>query len=317
MLAECPAVCSLFEVLNGLDAARRFAREPLPGPDFARLLLAEQPFLTAVLRRGYPVEEVVYPFGRGRFRRGEPMPYLAAACLPRLSEHPDALLDALRDFARALPPAPAAAQLRRAFAWLAARSGRPLWIERSGSSVEYLPALAAAFPGARFLHLHRDGPETALSMRAHHAYRLPIALLYRAPVDGVSADALGPLELAAAPRPDDAISRILRARPPAPLFGRYWSDQLARGLAARGALGARYAELAFEDLLARPRDALARVAAFFGLPPGPWLERASALVRGGGPRRAPGLAAEERAALEAACAPGAALLGRAPPAALG
>ena len=45
------------------------------------------------------------------------------------------------------------------------RCGRPCWVERSGSSIEYLEGLHAFFPEARFLHIHRDGPEAALSMR--------------------------------------------------------------------------------------------------------------------------------------------------------
>jgi hypothetical protein len=313
MLAECPSLASLFEVLNGLDVARRFQREPMAGPAFAALVTAEQPFLTAVLRRGYPVEEVIYPFGRGRFRRGEPMPYLAGACLPRLSADPDALLDALVAFASAGPPAPAPRHFRRLFDWLAGRHGRAHWVERSGSSIEYLPALAEAFPDARFLHLHRDGPETALSMREHHAYRLPISLLYQAPaLAGRPATDFGPIDFAAPPRPEDPISRILAARPPAEIFGRYWSDQLLRGLAARERLGARYLELRFEDLLAEPRAELARVAAFFELPAGGWLERGAALVRGAPAARLGALPAEEARGLLEACRPGAAALAARP-----
>jgi hypothetical protein len=314
MLADCPAVASLFEVLNGLDVARRFQPEPIDGPAFAELVTAEQPFLTAVLRRGYPVEEVIYPFGRGRFRRGEPMPYIAGACLPRLGGDPDALLDALSAFARALPSAPPARQFRRLFDWLAERHGRPHWIERSGSSIEYLPALAEAFPEARFVHLHRDGPETALSMREHHAYRLPISLLYAAPVEGDRpATDFGPIDFAAVPRPEDPISRILAARPHASYFGRYWSDQLVRGLEARERLGARYLELRFEELVAAPRSTLARVAELFELPAAGWLDRAAALVRGVPPARLGGLPAGEAAALAEACRPGAERLAARPP----
>jgi hypothetical protein len=311
MVAACPEVASLVEVLNGLDGARRFAREPIPGPAFAALVTAEQPVLTATLRRGYPVEEVVYPFGRGRFRRGEPMPYLAGACLPRLAEDPDALLDALVAFASDLPAAPAPEQFRRLFAWLAERHGRRFWMERSGSSIDYLPQLAEAFPEARFLHLHRDGRESALSMREHHAYRVPICLLYGVPVaDGRPAAELGAIDFAAEPRSDDPISLILASRPPAAGFGRYWSDQLVRGLSVRDALGSRYLELSFEDLVAKPRESLARVADFFALPGGGWLERGAALVRSAPPARFPSLPAEEARALAAACAPGEALLGR-------
>jgi hypothetical protein len=314
MIAECPEVASLFEFLNGLDFSRRFQREPMSGPEFAGLITAEQPVLTAVLRRGYPVEEVIYPFGRGRFAKGDAMPYLCGACLPRLSDDPDALLYALRDYAAALAPAPPAEQYRRVFAWLAERCGRAIWIERSGSSIEYLPALAACFPEARFLHLHRDGPETALSMREHHAYRLPISLLYQAPVErGLPATAFGAIDFAAEPRPDDPISRILAARPPAEFFGRYWSDQLVRGLPARARLSPRrYTEVRFEDLVAEPRSTIERVADFFELPrAGDFFDRAAALVRGVPPARAPALPADEARRLADACRPGAELLGRA------
>jgi hypothetical protein len=310
MVGECPAAASLCEVLNGLDFARRFQREDMSGPEFAAFVTAEQPVLTATLRRGYPVEEVVYPFGRGRFRRGEPMPYLAGACLPRLSDDPDALLDAVVAFARRLPAAPPAVQYRRLFAWLAARHGRPLWIERSGSSIEYLPALAAAFPEARFLHLHRDGRETALSMREHHAYRVPISLLYQAPVEGGRpATDFGPIDFAAEPAQGDPISRILAARPPAEYFGRYWSDQLVRGLPAAAQLPpSSWLALRFEELIEKPADVLRRVAAFFELPAGSWLAGAAALVRGAPPQRFPSLPAGEAQRLAEACRPGETLL---------
>src|SRR4030095_2100696 len=116
---------------------------------------------------------------------------------------------------------PTRCSTRCASSQAAARHGRPHWSARSGSSIEYLPALAEAFPEARFVHLHRDGPETALSMREHHAYRLPISLLYQAPVDGGRpASDYGPIDLAAPPRPEDPISLILAARAPAPHLGR-------------------------------------------------------------------------------------------------
>ena len=313
MLAECPAVASLDEVLNGLDVARRFQREPIAGPAFAALLTAEQPVLTATLRRGYPVEEVVYPFGRGRFRRGEPMPYLAGACLPRLSDDPDALLDALTDFARGLPAAPAPDQLRRVFDWLAERSGRALWIERSGSSIEYLPALAATFPEARFLHLHRDGRETALSMREHA--RLPRA-------------DLAPLPRAAGGRLrrrvrgiDSAPSRgrATRSRASSPR-GRRRSTSVATGATSSCAASPRAKRsrraaprAALRGLAAAPREALARIAAFFELPDGAWIARAAALVRGVPPARIRELAPAEAQRLSDACRPGDALLARAAP----
>ena len=311
MLAEHPSVLSIFELFNGLDVARRFQPDPLTGAEFAALIGAEQPFVTAVLRRGYPVAEITYPFdGGGRYRRDEPLPGILVSMLPRLSQNPDELFDEVVATASALPAQPPVAHYRALFDWLAARLHREFWIERSGSSIEYLGSLRALFPEARFVHLHRDGPEAALSMREHHAYRLPISLLY----GGGEVDPTE-IDLHAPPDGTDAISRILEDRPSAEMFGRYWTDQIVRGSAGREGLAAdRYLEIRFEDLVARPRDVLAAVSAFFALDTGwrdGWIERAAGLVRGIPPTRAGALPPPERARLAEACREGRRLLGRA------
>jgi hypothetical protein len=313
MLAENPATCALFEWFTGLDQGRRFSTRPIDGPAFAALIAAEQPMLTAVLRRGYPVEEVTYPFGRGRFARDAPTPWICVSTLPRLSDDPDALFDAVMAQARAQPTQPAPAHHRMLFDWLVRRTGRAHWLERSGSSIEYLEGLLDAFPEARFVHIHRDGAEAALSMREHHAYRLPISILYGAPVDdGRALWELGPLDVTAPPADDDAISLVLRSRPPAAYFGRYWSDQLLRGFRALRRLEpSRYHEVRFEDLLADPEAELRRIVRFFALLDGEWIGRAVRLVRRAPASRADALPADERAALVEACRPGMMLLGRA------
>jgi putative sulfotransferase len=315
MLACHPQVASLFEYFNGIDIARRFADEPVSGSAMAELVAAEQPFVTAVLRRGYEVPEIVYPFdGGGRYRPQDPLPWILVSMLPRLGDDPDRLFDAALAFLRGEPARPPRLHHLALFDWLTAATGRALWIERSGSSIDYLDDLSRAYPGARFLHLHRDGRETALSMRGHHAYRLPISILYRAPLDtGETLADLGPLDLHAAPTGSDPISRILASRPPAATFGRYWADQIQHGYRAVPRLASgRYLEIRFEDLTERPRETLLAVADFFELPADPgFAERGAALVRGRPPERYPDLGADERRALDAACAPGMKLLGRA------
>ena len=315
MIAEHPAVLSLFEYFNGQDFAARFAPEPIEGEAFLALIADEQPFVTAVLRRGYPVSEITYPFeAGGRYRRDQALPWVLVSTLPRLARDPDALFDALCSWARSQPRRPALAHHRALFDWLAERLGRPCWVERSGSSFDYLGSLAANFPEARFLHIHRDGPETALSMVHHHAYRLPISLLYRTPLeDGTPLSELGPLDVNAPPSGDDAISKVLSSRPAPEHFGRYVSDQLLHGFRDLGRIdAARYAEVRFEDLVARPRETLARVGGFFELEAGEgWLERAARLVKGAPALRAPDLPEGRRRALDEACRPGQVLLGRA------
>ena len=170
MLAQHDQALSIFELFNGIDAGRRFAPEPIDGEVFAELISAEQPFVTAVLRRGYDVAEIAYPFeDGGRYRRDDPLPWILVALLPRLTDQPDRLFDEVMSLAKGFPRRPAALQVRALFDWLVERLGRGFWLERSGSSIDYLGSLVEAFPEARFLHIHREGPEVALSMLEHHA----------------------------------------------------------------------------------------------------------------------------------------------------
>jgi hypothetical protein len=315
MVSECPSVLSLFEFFNGLDATRRFAPTPMAAAEFFDMIAAEQPFLTAVMRRGYPVAEVIYPFGKqARFGRSDPLPWILVGILPRLSDDPDGLFEEVRDVVLAQPRQPPLAHYRALFEWLTRRFDRRCWIERAGSSIDYLASLHALFPQARFLHIHRDGPEAALSMREHHAYRLPISFMYDVPTDsGMRVSEIGPLDLHAPPEPGDAIGQILDSRPPAEFFGRYWSDQLERGFAAVPAIDPHhYRELRFEDLIANPLETLRGIADFFELDPDAdeWTLRGARLVRGAPPIRVDELGAAERDALEAACAPGRKRLGR-------
>lgn len=315
MLGENPATLSVFELFNGLDPSRRFQREAMPADEFVALVSAEQPVLTAVLRRGYPVEEVTYPFGRGRYRRGDALPWLLVSTLSRWAEAPDALYDETVEFLRGQPARLPVEHFRALFAFWLARLGRDHWIERAGSSIDYLEQLGEHFPAARFVHIHRDGPEASLSMREHHAFRLPICLMYDAPVaSGRTVRELGPLDFHGEPSVDDPVTQILEARPPGKYFGRYWCDQVLRGFRALRRLDRdQYLEVAFEDLVARPREELERIRRFFdlGADRDGWIERAAALVRGAPPARAPSLPRIERRELAEACSAGMKLLGRA------
>ncbi|HSF02989.1 MAG TPA: sulfotransferase, partial [Solirubrobacterales bacterium] len=290
MLARSPQLCSIFEFFNGLDMTRRFSPEPVSGAEFASLISPEHPFVTMVISRGYHVPEIVYPYDdpRTRYGRGDRLPYLLVTALPRLCDHPDGLFDETLAFAAKLPHQPLARHYRALFDWWTQLLGREVWLERSGSSIDYVASLRELFPDARFVHLHRDGREAALSMREHHAFRLAIGLSFQVLDDRVhSLDELD-LDPGAAADASDPISRMLEARPDASWFGRFWTGQIQRGMAARRDLAAdRYLELRFEDLVARPQECLGEIAAFFELDPerSGWIRRAAALIRGLPPAR--------------------------------
>ena len=169
MLAENPSALCIFEFFNGLDMTRRFTATPAAGKSFADLISQEQPFVRMVVSRGYEVPEITYPFDaeRSRYARDDRLPYILVSALSRLSDHPDALFDEVLAVASAHPPPPLAAHDRQLFGKVELRRAQAAWIEKSGSSIDYLASLHAFFPEAGFVHLHRDGPEVALSMREH------------------------------------------------------------------------------------------------------------------------------------------------------
>ncbi len=311
MIARNPEVLSLFEFFNGLDGARRFRAEPMTGVEYRDLICDVHPFLQPVLARGYDVPEVTYPLDDPAFRfdRQSGVPWILGVTVPRLSDDPDALYDAIRAWLETQPARPPADQARALFAWLMARFGRSLWVERSGGALDYLRDLEASFPGARFLHIHRQGEEAALSMREHHAYRLAIVLTFQLPEGtGRSSEALR----RAAPD-GDRMTRLIESRPAAEYFGRFWTGQVERGIAVlEKTERSKVHSVRFEDLLARPRDVLAEVTEFLALPDprGAWLDEAAALVRGAPPSRVKELPRDEAERLRDACEPGNARLGR-------
>ncbi len=314
MIGCNPEVASVFEFFNGQDGRRRFQPEPMSGPEYRALVCKPEPFLNMVLQRRYPVPEVTYPLDdpSSRFGREDPLPWILGTTIPRLSDDPDAFFEATCRFLESQPDQPPVQHALDLFAWWGKRTGRSVWVERSGAAIDYLGALDEHFEDARFLHIHRQGEEAALSMREHHAFRLAIMLANRLPAGtGRSAD-----ELRAAAPGDDHIRQLLESRPPAEPFGRWWNDQVSRGMAARKNLDdERYREIRFEDLLERPGEVLEEVAGFLALPDpaGGWRNVAAGLVRAAPQLRLPHLEPSERESLSAACAPGNAELGRREP----
>lgn len=309
MLAQHPRVLNLSEFFNGLDMATRFEKNEISGSQFSDRIGVDQFVVPAVMRRGYEVEEVVYPFDApgSRYKPGEVLPWLLVTFLPRISADPDHLLDRALSVARSAVPQSPAQHYRSFFEFLGETTGRDCWIERSGSSIHYFPDLYKTFPKARFLHLHRDGREVALSMREHHAYRLPICLMYDAPLDDGSRIAdLGPIDFEGQPDGQDPISRILSSRPSPEYFGRYWSDQIQAAIPTLQTLGSdQLLTLAFEDLVRSPRKFLPLIADFFDLPSAApnWVDDAAGLIHGIPRPRYGQLSAQEKAPLDAACQP--------------
>ncbi len=313
MLALSPEMASIFEFFNGLHGSGRFTDDPVTGAELWDIITAPHAFVTMVTSRGFPVEEVAYPFDRPGMRYGpsDELPWLLVATLPRLTDDPDRLFDEAHEFTLARPKQPRAQHYRELFGWLASKSGATLWNERSGSGIDYTADLAAIYPEARFLHLHRAGEEAALSMREHAAFRLAVAIVYNLDPELDLATALS--HVVPQSGEADPIASFLERRPAPEHFGRFWADQLAVGYrAVKNLRPEQYLEVAFEDLVVSPAQTLGRIAEFFVMDPAAddWISKAAALVRGAPPARLDTLAPREQAAIVAACRTGNQLLGR-------
>lgn len=300
MLAEHPEVLGLFEFFNGLDWGRRFAPGPVSGREFWSIVAQPNAVTDQALARGYDSDEIAYPFRPGsRFRRGDAIPWILIATLPRLTDDPDALFEEVAADVETWPAAPLADHYERLFASLGTRFGRPLWIERAGSSIDYVGDLHALYPDARFVHIHRDGREAALSIRAHPFFRLAVNAMF-----GLVPDVK---------EGEDVISLMLESEPPVEIYGRFWSDQLCRGFRAAARMEpSQYLDVRFEDLVGRPTEVTTTIGRFFALPEADgWIARAAALVRGVPPTRFESLGPADQALLTDAVRPGQILLGRA------
>ncbi len=304
MLDRSPEMQSVFEFLNGLPGDRRLSPKPISGDEAWDIISTPHPFITMATSRHYDVEEIVYPFDdpTSRYGRNDDLPWILVSALPRMTDRPDELFDETREFVTALPDQPAPAHYRQLFDWFAERNGKTCWNERCGSSIEFLPQLATAFPDAKFLHIMRRGEEAALSMREMHMFRLAICLVDNLYPD---VDVMTAIENKLPPSSgNDPLAQVFEGRPPAHHFGRFWGDQVSSGYRGVALLRPeQYKEIWFESLCADPVATMRGVAEFFELDPDRdgWIDSAASMIRGLPPSRLERLPADEREGLIAAC----------------
>ncbi len=316
MLHEDPSILSISEFFIGLDKERRFHESTARADRLAALLSRDMIEQLNFSKRRIIVPEIRYPYGTpgSRFTLDDAMPWILQIALPSLSATPDALFDELIRFCTLLPEQPLADQYRAVFRWLADRHNAADWVERSGSSMEYLDELMTLFPEGRYLHLHRDGHEAALSMREHESFRFVVAWRYDIPdQDGVPYSTMRTFDPSSGPSMSDDLTKIMQARAPVEYFGRYWTAQVIEGCRAIAKLdSSHHMALAFEDLVRDPEGKLEAITDFFELCGDRRAARknAAALVRGSPSTRFETLTREEQHQLRDACAPGMRVLGR-------
>ncbi|MGD0063687.1 MAG: sulfotransferase [Streptosporangiaceae bacterium] len=318
LLRMHPEVLSIGEFWNCfLDNDGCIPTHEMSGEEFWQRLTKPASSYDSLVRAGIKTDDYLEPFP-SRFDYVTGMPPLCRVLARLTGGSPDPLYDELAPEVSAWPRRSAAEHCRALFADLAARLGRRVIVERSGGSLSQLELLAEMFPEARFVFLHRNGPDAVLSMSRYPTFRLS-ALRGLAEVVAVAT----PEELEPFPaeiktaRPEDFKglteppfdqARFLAFPIPLPFFGWLWSKTTRTGtIEIRRVPPDRWMTLRYEQLLKDPRAELAQLASFIGVPADQqWLDSACKNVDSGRSGSAAShLHPGDLAPLRAACAAGA------------
>lgn len=316
LLHRHPDILSVSEFFSTIKAATRNRRLPgadIDGTELWAMLSAPIPTADAMIHSGLIPSEFSYPYGSGRFDVQTGVPAICHCLLPILSEDPDKLFDELSGVVPDWPRRTATVQYRAFFGHLAQRLGRRVIVERSAPSLPLIPRLLELFPDANFVHMHRDGPDCAVSMSRHPMFRRDV--LIGEAVNAVGGevtsweallDAMPEVFYGLIAPPFDAERLMAYPLSPVAFATRQWSEMVIAGLSALTNLPLdRWISLKYENLVSDPASELTRLAEFLGVPAeSGWLATAASIVEPHRAGAASRLGAADYAALRAACEAG-------------
>jgi hypothetical protein len=326
ILEQHPDVLSLNELIVNLanpyrtvggDSERFWAME-MDGKMFWEFLSTPDLEANGMIRAGLSPE---ISYSRiARFDVAGGISRISLYILLYLSGDSDSLYGKLATEVPAWPMRSTADHCRALFAVLADITGRRVVVERSGGSVSDASVLERQFPEARFVLLHRNGPDCVLSMSRHPGYRLSalramaLQFLPEMPTTTLVGDSIEELA-AAAPEefmgllaPPFDKQRFMSYPIPLSLFAYIWSYLTRTGVSAlREMPRSKFTIVSYEGLVNSPRTELTRLARFIGLPTSPqWLDQVCDFVDAGHVGSAVSqLDPDKLALLQTACVPGA------------
>lgn len=305
LMAHHPDALVLSEFFGGLDLVNSFREGAVDGQELAAILMQDHEISNLNRMRRKVDREILIDVDRYASVR---LPAIMLVCLPALTDDPEALMREIVGWARSRPTAPLGVHYGALFDWLTALFKKRFWIERSGGSGEFFPGLRRAFPDARYLHIHRDGAEAAMSMFNHHHFKTHVSFYNDPPTDAEIDRAIRQAD-----EPEQGLIARRMADPGGPEdFGRFWTLSVALILSeVRNLDRDQYREFRFEDLHADPPAFLRSVCDHFEIgADAEWIDRAVASIRPERHQRADALTPEARARLDAAVFPGQVLIKR-------
>ncbi len=318
MVRRHPTLLSVSEFFTSLSS-RAFRGEAETGERMFHRLNTLSPGGQALLKNDLRVDEFLYPLGPDARYSPEAVPPIMCTTIPHLTDDHEAVWDALAADLRQRPTASLGDHYRFVFDWLAERFEKQAWLERSGASLLYVPTLAKYYPDALFVHIYRDGRDTALSMQRHHFFRLRVQAAEQMRLVGMNP--FSPFNLPGTspwmPFFEGlrfkffSADRYRNTEIDSAAFGRFWSDMILQGLEYLEAIPSeRVLSMRYETVLASPREELTRFLDFIGpeFSDDGWLNEVSAMPKIKPPSWQR-LDDEEHGRLAAACEPGQRVLG--------
>lgn len=318
MLHANPRWLVMSEYLSYLTS-RALSQSTLTGEQYWRILTEQSPVLKALHVEGMRQPEILYEPGRHGPRQLHEAPAIMLATLPFLSDEPANLLAEIEQALRSRPMGKIADHMLAVFGAVGDCLGRHVVIERTGDSLLLTGRLIELFPAARFIHLHRDGRDVAVSMSRKPDFRAKVS--YFATLRKLGLDPYKPKNAYGVARWHEWIERIgskflsVRHFTDADVdpvdCGRHWTWMVEAGHKELSGLPpSRVLDLPYRDLVEKPQDTLGRVQSFIdpASTDRTWIDQAAVLPQGCKSYWHDGAAADVRA-LDTVCRKGLDILG--------
>ena len=145
-------------------SSKAFVKTNLNGMEFCSILADLRPIFKHLFQHKINIEE--YANVENEF-----VPPMLVNTLPALTKEASTLYQEMIKYFSELPKMSISDLYMNLFDWLRRYFNKNIWIERSGSSLEYVDSLVELFPNARFIHIYRNGLDCAVSMSKHYGFK--------------------------------------------------------------------------------------------------------------------------------------------------
>ena len=318
-----PDVAVFNEFLIAMDFHKKWSERPVSGAEMAAIIDCglqggSGPFKKIVAHLATP--EVTFEGGAtslpqhaDAYRDGV-FPDILLLPLPHLFDKPEEALADLLAFVKKQPLQALSKHYIAIFEYLTQKAGKTIWIERSGGSIAWMPEMLDLFPDGKYMHLHRNPLDVALSMQRHNHFRVRAFKYFDLKTkDGIRWSDLDETDLNNNLPTSPRLKAIMDHPVPLEYFLEDVNEGILRGMKEVKRLApSHYAEISFEEIMADPKAALRTLADFFDLAPDDsWLTEAAALLKSGqAAQNTP--TAEQTALLKRHCHASMVLLGQTP-----